>query len=129
MNRRSTLSLLSGSGQRTNTTSSGPQFSAASSPVRPLQGGLEPYTGSWSAQQAAHLLRRATFGPTIELIRQSADEGLSATLDRLFAEPPLPDKPLNLGMLPMQPYRLERPGLTRPSTTRTTTSSATETGA
>ncbi|MBK8044959.1 MAG: DUF1800 domain-containing protein [Haliscomenobacter sp.] len=96
MNRRSTLSLLSGSGQRTNTTSSGPQFSAASSPVRPLQGGLEPYTGSWSAQQAAHLLRRATFGPTIELIRQSAEEGLSATLDRLFAEPPLPDKPLNL---------------------------------
>lgn len=31
-------------------------------PAFTLQGGLTPYTGIWGREQAAHLLRRATFG-------------------------------------------------------------------
>ncbi len=96
MDRRSTLSVLSGAKQFRmfpNQIANAPE---SFSPIRPLRGGLEPYTGNWSKKEAAHLLRRTTFGPTIELIRQSAEEGLSTTLDRLFADAPMPDKPLNL---------------------------------
>ncbi|WP_353482530.1 DUF1800 domain-containing protein [Haliscomenobacter sp.] len=35
-----------------------------------LQGGLDPYTGLWGREQAAHLLRRTTFGCTYQQIDQ-----------------------------------------------------------
>ena len=35
-----------------------------------LQGGLEPYTGPWGREQAAHLLRRTTLGCTYQQIDQ-----------------------------------------------------------
>ena len=46
--------------------------------------------------QAAHLLRRATFGPTIADIRLSAGIGLKQTLQTLFVEYPQPAGPNNL---------------------------------
>ena len=48
--------------------------------------GLDTYSGNWNFQMAAHLLRRATIGPTLEEINQSVQDGLDKTLDRLLDE-------------------------------------------
>jgi len=68
----------------------------SNSPARPLSGGLDPYAGPCTKTQAAHLLRRATFGPTIADIRLSASIGLKQTLQTLFVEYPQPAGPNNL---------------------------------
>lgn len=60
--------------------------------------GLAPYTGPWGREQASHLLRRTMFGPTHSEISQAISDGLSNTLDSLFAwdsSQPLPSPPLN----------------------------------
>jgi len=57
--------------------------------------GLEPYAGKWVAREAAHLLRRTTFGPTKAEIEWARTQGLQAVLDRLFEDHPLPDPPVN----------------------------------
>lgn len=57
--------------------------------------GLAPYRGSWSLEQAAHLLRRTTFGPKRAEIYAAVSDGLSTTLDKLLAPPTLPDPPVN----------------------------------
>ena len=45
----------------------------------------KPYRSqSWDHRLAAHLFRRATFGGTIEEIDRSVEEGLEATLERIF---------------------------------------------
>ncbi|MEZ5043733.1 MAG: DUF1800 domain-containing protein [Saprospiraceae bacterium] len=59
-----------------------------------LNTGLEPYSGEWTFEQAAHLLRRATFAPTYAQIKQAVDMGMEATLSQLFADIPLPDAPI-----------------------------------
>ena len=43
-----------------------------------------PYSGPWTFQQAAHLLRRTTFSPHKWEIDQAVTEGLTSTLARLF---------------------------------------------
>lgn len=48
--------------------------------------GLDTYSGNWDFQMAAHLLRRATIGPTLEEINQSVQDGLDKTLDKLLDE-------------------------------------------
>jgi len=63
--------------------------------TRSVANGLLPYAGPWTFQQAAHLLRRTTFGPTIAQIKWALDQGLTATLEKLFEEGPLPDPPVN----------------------------------
>ncbi len=57
--------------------------------------GLAPYTGPWTAAQAAHLLRRAGCGPRRAEIEQVVNAGLSATLVELFAPRPAPAPPVN----------------------------------
>ncbi len=59
------------------------------------ESGLTPYSGPFNIEQAAHLLRRTTFGPTRSLIKQAWDDGLNKTLDNLLAVKPLPAPPLN----------------------------------
>ena len=57
---------------------------------------LESYTGNWEYQQAAHLLRRTTFGATYTQIKAATAQGLEATINELFdATEPLPEPPLN----------------------------------
>ncbi|MBD2769626.1 DUF1800 domain-containing protein [Hymenobacter sp. BT664] len=56
--------------------------------------GLAPYTGPWGPVQAAHLLRRATFGPTRAEINTAASQSLTQVLDRLFTVPATPDPPV-----------------------------------
>jgi uncharacterized protein (DUF1800 family) len=65
--------------------------------------GLLPYAGPWGYEQAAHLLRRATFGTTPAQIQWAVDQGLQATLEKLFEELPLPDPPVN-AHFPGDPY-------------------------
>ena len=55
---------------------------------------LSPYTGPWTFDEAAHLLRRTIFGPTKARIQQAVDEGFDATFTTLFAEPAAVDPPI-----------------------------------
>ena len=52
--------------------------------------GLTPYAGPWNYEQAAHLLRRCTYGPTDEQIQSCISLGLEGTLDKLFEDHPFP---------------------------------------
>lgn len=62
--------------------------------VAPAVMELRPYTGVWTAQEAGHLLRRATFGATYEEVKAARFAGLSATLTALVRDLPMPDPPL-----------------------------------
>jgi hypothetical protein len=55
---------------------------------------LNPYTGNWGLEEASHLLRRTTYGPTYDMINQSATDGLSKSIENLFADQVLPDPPV-----------------------------------
>jgi uncharacterized protein (DUF1800 family) len=57
---------------------------------------LNPITGQLGEKRAAHLLRRATWGPTIGSIRNFASQTADQALSNLFSESPLPDPPVDL---------------------------------
>ena len=44
-----------------------------------------PYTGPWTFAEAAHLLRRTTFGPSKARILQAVSEGLEGTIATLMS--------------------------------------------
>jgi len=56
--------------------------------------GLAPYTGPWGPVQAAHLLRRATFGPTRAEVAAAAGQSLTQVLNRLLTAPAAPAPPV-----------------------------------
>jgi uncharacterized protein (DUF1800 family) len=56
---------------------------------------LDPYQGDWGLQKAAHLLKRTTFGPTFQEIKQVTDMGLDQAISTLLANNPLPHPPVN----------------------------------
>lgn len=45
---------------------------------------LEPYSGPWNFQLAAHLLRRTTFGPSKADIDLAVSQGLTVSIDQLL---------------------------------------------
>lgn len=94
MNRRSALASLGGRSQSKNAHFSEHAKKSAQQLFK-LNAGLEPYEGPWEFAQAAHLLRRATFGPSVQQIKESVDLGLAGTLELLFADLPMPSPPLN----------------------------------
>lgn len=55
---------------------------------------LDQYIGSWTAAQARHLLKRTTFGPSVQMVDTSVGLGLNGTIDTLFAPLPMPSPPL-----------------------------------
>ncbi len=57
---------------------------------------LAAYAGPWGYAQAAHLLRRAMFGPTRAEITTAAGTGLAAVLDGLLTAAPAPAPPVNV---------------------------------
>lgn len=61
----------------------------------PTTTSLDEYTGAWTIDNAAHLLRRATFGPTKELIQECFENGLSNSIEQLLAPQPTPEHPIN----------------------------------
>lgn len=56
---------------------------------------LEPYSGEWTMATAAHLLRRTTFGPIYQSIKEAETNGLELTVSALLAESPMPPLPIN----------------------------------
>jgi len=59
----------------------------------PVSLSIDPYTGAWGAEQAAHLLRRTLFGPTFQQIQDTVALGMSDAVDQLLTlvptDPPL----------------------------------------
>ncbi|MEI2693474.1 MAG: DUF1800 domain-containing protein [Saprospiraceae bacterium] len=69
----------------------------------PLGGGLTPYSGTWNYAIAAHLLRRAMFGPTHQQILDAVRDGMDKTLDKLFTPVQLPMDPVIYSDNPIDP--------------------------
>lgn len=82
MNRRASLSLLLGKQQQ----------AVYSQPT--INNGFNQYSGEWTMEQAAHLLRRTTFGPTFTQMKEAVTDGLSVTISRLFEARPEPEPPI-----------------------------------
>ncbi|MEZ4899995.1 MAG: DUF1800 domain-containing protein [Saprospiraceae bacterium] len=61
----------------------------------PPRQGIQPYTGTWTIQQAGHLLRRTLFGASPQQIQESVSLGMESTLDKLLEDLPLPAPPVN----------------------------------
>lgn len=85
MNRRATLAALLGK------TVAPPKPSF----LPPEGASLNPYTGDWTYEQAAHLLRRAMFAPTHAQIKVAVENGLAASVEQLFQDLPMPSPPIN----------------------------------
>lgn len=56
---------------------------------------LAPFKGTWTRREAAHLLRRATFGASVVEIDAAVKAGLDSTLKTLFTLLPTPKPPVN----------------------------------
>ncbi len=69
----------------------------------PLGGGLSPFSGTWNYSTAAHLLRRAMFGPSHAQIQQAVQDGLDKTLDKLMTPSPKPADPVLYSNTPDDP--------------------------
>ena len=57
---------------------------------------LNPFTGPLGEKNAAHLLRRATWGPAPADIKSFAEKTATGALDVLFTIPPVPSPPVDL---------------------------------
>lgn len=90
MDRRATLATFLGK-----KTTTAPAMQEMLAPPPNPEGSLNPYTGTWKFEQAAHLLRRAMFGPTYEQIKDAATKGMNATIDLLFKDLAMPEPPVN----------------------------------
>lgn len=89
MDRRTTLAKMLGRKAKKTTSD------AAQPLATMVASGLDPYTGPFEFEQAAHLLRRTMSGPTYQQIKDAVGNGLDQTLQTLLADNPLPDEPVN----------------------------------
>lgn len=55
----------------------------------PTNYSLNPYTGTWSEKEAAHLLRRTLYGPTYTQIQDAVTNGMNTTVNNLFSVSPV----------------------------------------
>lgn len=55
---------------------------------------LNPYTGPWTYEHAAHLLRRTTFGPSMQNINEGVAMGLNGLVSHLTESKPMPQPPV-----------------------------------
>lgn len=55
--------------------------------LNPVSTSMAPYTGVWSVQEAAHLLRRTLFGAQFQQITQAVSDGLDTTVSKLMLSP------------------------------------------
>lgn len=104
MNRRATLATLRGQKQPKAIATHTSQTAHLS-----MLSGLMPYMGPWTFEQAAHLLRRTTFGPTAAQIQAAVANGMEATIAELLADRPQPDPPINHNYQPMTETEIDVP--------------------
>jgi uncharacterized protein (DUF1800 family) len=55
---------------------------------------LDQYSGIWTEAQVRHLLRRTTFGPSIQMVNIAINLGLNSSIDELFNQLPMPSPPI-----------------------------------
>lgn len=60
-----------------------------------LHNGLEKYSGTWGTMQAAHLLKRTSFGPCLEQINKAVADGLDQTMNKIMTVEPTTSDPIN----------------------------------
>ncbi|MEM9885584.1 MAG: DUF1800 domain-containing protein [Bacteroidota bacterium] len=89
MNRRALLSGMLGQRQQDI------ELPTTVAALLPVNAGLEPYSGTWDFEQAAHLLRRTMYGPTFEQMKAAAQMGMEEVVSTLLEDLPLPEPPLN----------------------------------
>lgn len=56
---------------------------------------LDAYTGPWTAAEAAHLLRRTTFGATPVQVQTAVGQGPAGTVNALLTAQPAPPEPVD----------------------------------
>ena len=95
MDRRRTLATLFGRNQTASSATTLKAFESTAVAELKVNSGLDPYQGEYELEQAAHLLRRATFGPTYAQMKESVNIGLEETIAQLFADKPAPTPPIN----------------------------------
>ncbi len=61
--------------------------------VVPVSLSMDPYTGTWTKNEAAHLLRRTMFGPTFQQIQDAVAAGMDVAVAQLLTLPNV-DPPL-----------------------------------
>ncbi len=54
---------------------------------QPASLSMSPYVGPWNFEQAAHLMRRTTFGATFQQIQTAVTNGMNATVTSLLTMP------------------------------------------
>lgn len=93
MDRRARLATLTGQWPEARSE----RISAAAPPsaIFAVTTSLAPYDGPWGIEQAAHLLRRTSFGPPYRLFKEAVEKGLEATVNELFSDRPQPGPPIN----------------------------------
>lgn len=70
-------------------------FVAAPAKSQPLTGSFNKYAGPWTLKEAAHLLRRTTFGPSRQMMLDAVNMGFDNTMDSLFTPGQYAPRPLN----------------------------------
>ena len=64
---------------------------------QPVSLSVAPYTGTWTKDEAAHLLRRTLFGPTFQQIQNTVALGMNDSVNQLLTtvttDPPLTTSP------------------------------------
>lgn len=89
----------------------------------PVSLSLTPYTGSWTAAQAANLLRRTIFGPTYQQIQDAVADGMNAVVAQLLTlpvtNPPLTYHPDEAVGAQGQPWLTELYPASNPGPTQT----------
>jgi len=61
-----------------------------------IKEGLEPYAGTWTEEDSAHLLRRTMFGYYRSQLAEATTLGKDASIDKLLTKIALPTPPLNV---------------------------------
>ena len=50
---------------------------------------MQPYSGAWTKEEAAHLLKRTLFGPTNQQMLDAVNNGMNATVATLLSINPI----------------------------------------
>lgn len=84
MNRRTSIAQMFGQQEKKTATKSRQTTNTS----------FNPYQGEWTLEQATHLLRRTTFGPTPTQMKEAVADGLEQTIEKLLMEQPMPEPPI-----------------------------------